>query len=129
MGKSPDSDAKLCTYILDIVSGNGRVATIDRPFGYNNDIQPFLPCSVLQGGVVERKHDRKTQTVAVTWAFRSMVANSCGTEEGGFEFVTKASGRQSEALRGEGTLSVSLLGSRVSMLLASPFFSRRYSHP
>lgn len=66
--------AKLCTYILDIVSGNGRVATIDRPFGYNNDIQPFLPCSVLQEGVAERKHDRKTQTAAVTWAFRSMVA-------------------------------------------------------
>lgn len=74
VGKSPDSDAKLCTYILDIVSGNGRVATIDRPFGYNNDIQPFLPCSVLPGGVAERKHDRKTQTAAVTWAFRSMVA-------------------------------------------------------
>lgn len=74
MGKWPDFDTKLCTYILDIVSGNGRVAMIDRPFGYNNDIQPFLPCSVLQGGVVERKHDRKTQTAAVTWAFRSMAA-------------------------------------------------------
>lgn len=42
-------NTKLCTYILDIVSGNGLVATIDRPFGYNYDIQPFHPRSVLQG--------------------------------------------------------------------------------
>lgn len=96
VGKSPDFDAKLCTYILDIISGNGRVATIDRPFGYNNDIQPFLPCSVLQGGVVERKHDRKTQTPAMTWAFRSMVTKQLfsRTEENGFELVMKAAGRQ-----------------------------------
>lgn len=49
VGERPDFQAELCTYILDIVSGNGRAATIERPFGYNNDIQPFLPCSVLQG--------------------------------------------------------------------------------
>lgn len=67
----PHFYTKLCTYILDIVSGNGRVATINRPFGYNYDIQPFHSCSVLQGGVVEKQHDRKTETVAVTWAFRS----------------------------------------------------------
>lgn len=42
-------NTKLCTYILHIVSGNGLVATIDRPFGYNYDIQPFHPRSVLQG--------------------------------------------------------------------------------
>lgn len=58
---------KLCTHILDIFSGNGLVVMIDRPFGYNYDIQPFLSCSVLQGGVVERKHDRKTETVAVVF--------------------------------------------------------------
>lgn len=82
MGTSPDFHAQLCTYILDIVSGNGRVVTINRPFGYNYDIQPFLPCSVLQeGGVVERKHDRKTQTVAVTRAFRSMAAMKMQTAE------------------------------------------------
>lgn len=40
----------LCTYILNIFSGNGFVVTINRPFGYNYDIQPFHPCSVLQGG-------------------------------------------------------------------------------
>lgn len=57
-----------CTYILDIVSGYDFVVTINRPFGYNNDIQPFHSCSVLQGGVVEKQHDRKTETVAVTWA-------------------------------------------------------------
>lgn len=60
-----------CTYILNKVSGNGLVVTINRPFGYNYDIQPFHPCSVLQGGVMEKKHDRKTETVAETWAFRS----------------------------------------------------------
>lgn len=46
----PHFNAKLCTYILDIVSGNGCVVMINRPFSYNYDIQPFHPCSVLQGG-------------------------------------------------------------------------------
>ncbi len=73
----PHFDTKLCTYILDIVSGNGLVVTINRPFGYNYDIQPFHPCSVLQGGVVEKQHDRKTQTLAVTWSFRSTGARRC----------------------------------------------------
>lgn len=73
----PHFYTKLCTYILDIVSGNGRVVMINRPFGYNYDIQPFHPCSVLQGGVVERQHDRKTKTVAVTWSFRSTAARRC----------------------------------------------------
>lgn len=41
---------ELCTYILDIVSGYGLVVNIDRPLGYNYDIQPFHPRSVLQGG-------------------------------------------------------------------------------
>lgn len=41
---------KHCTYILDIVSGNGHVVLINRPFSYNYDIQPFHPCSVLQEG-------------------------------------------------------------------------------
>lgn len=43
------------THILNKVSGNGFVVTINRPFGYNYDIQPFHPCSVLQGGVVGEK--------------------------------------------------------------------------
>lgn len=67
----PHVYTELCTYILDIVSGNGLVVTINRAFSYNYDIQPFHPCSVLQGGVVEKQHDRKTETVAVTWSFRS----------------------------------------------------------
>lgn len=37
------------TYILDILSGYGLVVNIDRPLGYNYDIQPFHPRSVLQG--------------------------------------------------------------------------------
>lgn len=38
----------------------------------------FFPARFYrEGGVVERKHDRKTQTAAVTWAFRSMVARRC----------------------------------------------------
>lgn len=52
----------LCTYILNIVSCNGFVVTINRPFGDNYDIQPFHPCAVLQKeGVVEKQHDRKTE--------------------------------------------------------------------
>lgn len=39
----------LRTYILDILSGYGLVVNIDRPLGYNYDIQPFHPRSVLQG--------------------------------------------------------------------------------
>lgn len=73
----PHVYTELCTYILDIVSGNGLVVTINRAFGYNYDIQPFHPCSVLQGGVVEKQHDRKTETVAVTWSFRSTGARWC----------------------------------------------------
>lgn len=52
------------------------VVMINRPFSYNYDIQPFHPCAILQG-VVERKHDRKTETVAVTQPFRSTVARWC----------------------------------------------------
>lgn len=72
---------QLCTYILNIVSCNGFVVTVNRPFGDNYDIQPFHPCAVLQKeGVVERQHDRKTECVAVTWAFRSTGAKNKESE-------------------------------------------------
>lgn len=31
----------------------------------------FIPARFYKEGVVEKQHDRKTETVAVTWAFRS----------------------------------------------------------
>lgn len=37
------------TYILDIIRCYGLVATINGPFSYNNNVQPFLICSVLEG--------------------------------------------------------------------------------
>lgn len=43
-------NTNLCTYILNTISGNGLVVLINRPFGYNYDIQPFHPCSVLKEG-------------------------------------------------------------------------------
>lgn len=72
-----DTQELFRTYILDILSGYGLVVNIDRPLGYNYDIQPFHPRSVLQGlgggwRLVERKHDRKTETLAAKWSFRSM---------------------------------------------------------
>lgn len=114
MGESPDVGPKLCTYILDIVSGNGRVATINRPLGYNYDIQPFLPCSVLRGGR-ENMTDKLRRR-----AFRSMVAKRTDWNLGR---GTRA------ARRGAGLPEEKSFVRRVSMILASPFFPVGYSRP
>lgn len=38
------------THLLDLLRGDGLVLGVDGPFGHNDDVQPFLPGTVLGDG-------------------------------------------------------------------------------